>query len=136
MKSFRTAVAIVSFALLAASTSAPAKDKVDPSKLPPAAKQDGVTFAKDIKPLFEKSCFKCHGPEKQKGKLRLDSLEATLKGGENGEILKKGRSAESGLVHSIARLDEDEAMPPEGKGEPLTKEQIGLVRAWIDQGAK
>lgn len=123
--------ATVSFATFAADHA-----KVDVSKLPPAAKKDGVTFAKDIKPIFEKSCVKCHGAEKQKGKLRLDSLEATLKGGEDGEILKKGKSAESDLVLSIARLDEDSAMPPEGKADPLTKEQVGLVRAWIDQGAK
>lgn len=109
---------------------------VDVSKLPPAAATKDVTFAKDIKPLFEKSCFKCHGPEKHKGDLRLDSLEATLKGGENGPNVVKGDSAKSSLVHSIARLNEDEAMPPDGKGDPLTKEQIGLVRAWIDQGAK
>lgn len=109
---------------------------VDVSKLPPAATQTGITFDKDIKPIFEKSCFKCHGPEKKKGDLRVDSLEATLKGGENGPNVVKGNSAKSTLVHSIARLTEDEAMPPEGKGEPLTKEQIGLVRAWIDQGAK
>lgn len=109
---------------------------VDVSKLPPAATQTGITFDKDIKPIFEKSCFKCHGPEKKKGDLRVDSLEATLKGGENGPNVVKGNSAKSTLVHSIARLNEDEAMPPEGKGEPLTKEQIGLVRAWIDQGAK
>lgn len=109
---------------------------VDVSKLPPAASQSGVTFDKDIKPIFEKSCFKCHGPEKKKGDLRVDSLEATLKGGENGPNVVKGNSAKSTLVHSVARLTEDEAMPPEGKGEPLTKEQIGLVRAWIDQGAK
>ncbi len=109
---------------------------VDVSKLPPAASQAGVTFDKDIKPIFEKSCFKCHGPEKKKGDLRVDSLEATLKGGENGPNVVKGNSAKSTLVHSVARLTEDEAMPPEGKGEPLTKEQIGLVRAWIDQGAK
>ena len=111
-------------------------DKVDTSKLPPASDKKGVTFEKDIKPIFEKSCFKCHGAEKQKGKLRLDSLEATLKGGEEGEILKKGDSKNSSLVHAVARLDEDAAMPPEGKGEPLTKEQVGLIRAWIDQGAK
>ena len=122
--------------LTVAALTAAAADKIDTSKLPPALKQDGVTFAKDIKPLFEKSCVKCHGAEKQKGKLRVDSLEATLKGGENGEILKKGKSVESSLVHSVARLNEDEAMPPEGKGDPLTKEQIGLIRAWIDQGAK
>ena len=109
---------------------------VDVSKLPPAATQTGITFDKDITPIFEKSCFKCHGPEKKKGDLRVDSLEATLKGGENGPNVVKGNSAKSTLVHSIARLTEDEAMPPEGKGEPLTKEQIGLVRAWIDQGAK
>ncbi|MBL9139375.1 MAG: c-type cytochrome [Verrucomicrobiales bacterium] len=116
--------------------SAMAADKVDVSKLPPAAKQQGVTYAKDIKPIFEKSCVKCHGPEKQKGKIRVDSLEATLKDGEHGPIVVKGKSADSSLVHSVARLNEDEAMPPEGKGDPLTKEQVGLIRAWIDQGAK
>jgi mono/diheme cytochrome c family protein len=127
---------LCALALVASSLASLAADKVDVSKLPPVAKKTGVTFATDIKPLFEKSCVKCHGEEKQKGKLRLDSLEATLKGGEDGEVLKKGKSGESILVHAIARLNEDEAMPPEGKGDPLTKEQVGLVRAWIDQGAK
>ncbi len=109
---------------------------VDVSKLPPAATKTGLTFDKDIKPIFDKSCIKCHGAEKQKGKLRLDTLEASLKGGENGESIVKGNSAKSPLVHTIARLDPDSAMPPDGKGDPLTKEQIGIVRAWIDQGAK
>ena len=108
----------------------------DLTKLPPAAKKEGLTFEKDIRPLFEKSCLKCHGPEKKKGDLRLDSLEATLKGGENGPNVVKGDGAKSTLVHSVARLTEDEAMPPEGKGDPWSKEQVGLVRAWIDQGAK
>ena len=108
----------------------------DLSKLPPAASKKGVTFEKEIKPIFEKSCFKCHGPEKQKGKLRLDSLEAALKGSENGKVLEAGKSEKSVLVHNIARLKPDDAMPPEGKGDPLTKEQVGLIRAWIDQGAK
>jgi hypothetical protein len=109
---------------------------VDVSKLPPASTKKDVTFAKDIKPLFEKSCFKCHGPEKHKGKLRVDSIEAIKKGGEDGEVVISGKSEKSPLVHAIAGLDPDSAMPPEGKGDPLTKEQIGLVRAWIDQGAK
>lgn len=110
--------------------------EVDVSKLPPPSKAKGLTFEKDIKPLFDKGCVKCHGPEKQKGKLRVDTLAATLKGGENGPNVIPGNSAKSTLVHSIARLDEDEAMPPADKGEPFTKEQVGLVRAWIDQGAK
>ena len=114
--------------------SAAAHSKVDPSKLPPASTKTGVTYAKDIKPLLEKSCVKCHGPEKQKAKLRLDSMEWILKGADGEPMVIKGKSAESELVHSVSRLDEDTAMPPEGKGEPLTKEEVGLIRAWIDQG--
>ncbi|MEY2408168.1 MAG: hypothetical protein QOF48_838 [Verrucomicrobiota bacterium] len=130
------------FALIVATSgvclfsAAAADKKVDISKLPPAATQKGVTYAKDIKPLLEASCTKCHGAEKQKAKLRLDTLEAVLKGGEDGKILKPGDSANSDVVHAIARLDEDSAMPPTDKGKPLTKDQVGLVRAWIDQGAK
>lgn len=133
MKSYRiitaigTATAITLFA---------ADKKVDISKLPPPADKKGLTYAKDIKPLFEKSCFKCHGPEKAKGDLRVDSLEAARKGSEHGKIIETGKSEKSRLVHSVARLDPDEAMPPEGKGDPWTKEQVSLLRAWIDQGAK
>lgn len=119
-----------------ASAALVARAEPDLSKLPPASSKKPVTFAADIKPIFEKSCVKCHGAEKQKGKLRLDTLEATLKGGENAPNVKPGDSKNSTLVHTVARLVEDEAMPPEGKGDPLTKEQIGLIRAWIDQGAK
>ena len=78
--------------------------------------------------------------EKPKARLRLDSLEGALKGGEDGKVIKPGNSAQSLLVHNIARLgDPDFHMPPEknkaGIG-PLSKEQVSLVRAWIDQGAK
>lgn len=110
--------------------------EVDITKLPPASTKQGVTYAKDIKPIFEKSCFKCHGAEKQKGKLRVDSLEAALKGGEDGKVVEPGNSAKSPLVHAVARLNEDDAMPPADKGNPLTKDQVALIRAWIDQGAK
>ena len=109
--------------------------EVDVRKLPSASDKK-VDFGKEIKPILEKSCFKCHGPEKQKGKLRLDSREAALKGGEDGEVIIPGNSAKSVLIHNVSRLNEDSAMPPEGKGDPLTKEQVGLLRAWIDQGAK
>ena len=110
---------------------------VDVSKLPPPADKTGVTYAHEVKPILEKACFKCHGAEKQKGKLRLDSLAATLKGGEGGKVIQPSNSAKSVLVHHVARLGpEDNWMPPADKGNPLTKEQVGLIRAWIDQGAK
>lgn len=110
---------------------------VDVTKLPPASVQVGVTYVKNVRPLFEKSCFKCHGPEKQKGDLRVDSLAATLKGSEYGKIVVPGNSAKSRLVWNVARIvDEDEWMPPVDQGEPLKTEEIALLRAWIDQGAK
>ncbi len=109
---------------------------VDLKKIPPASIQTGVTYSKDIQPIFKKSCFKCHGEEKQKGKLRLDSLSAALKGGEDGEVIIPGKSEKSPLIQAVSGAVEDGLMPPDGKGDPLTKDQIGLIRAWIDQGAK
>lgn len=127
--------AIVSAALVAR-----AETKIDKSKLPPASDKKGVTYAGDIKAIFDKSCIKCHGAEKPKARLRLDNLEGALKGGENGKVIEPGKSADSVLVHNIAWLgEEDYWMPPKdnkAKIAPLTKEEIGLVRAWIDQGAK
>src|ERR1700742_2022020 len=66
--------------------------KLDASKLPPVAAQKGVTFAKDIEAIFKDSCGRCHGDEQQKGGLRLDSLEATLKGGKAGKMVTPGDS--------------------------------------------
>jgi hypothetical protein len=112
---------------------------VDVSKLPPSSDKKDLTFEKDIKPLFDKSCVECHGAVKPKGKLRLDTLEGTLKGGVDGKVLEPGKSEKSFLVANIAFLcDEDDFMPPpkEKKYPKLTPEQVGLVRAWIDQGAK
>src|SRR5437588_9752453 len=83
--------ACLSAALLFPLLNAPAGEKeknktaVDISKLPPASDQKDVTYVKDIKPIFDHSCIKCHGPEKQKGKLRLDTLPAALKGGQDGK---------------------------------------------------
>jgi mono/diheme cytochrome c family protein len=129
--------AILGVSLLGAAAADKKEKKVDVSKLPPASEAKDVTYDKDIKPIFQKSCFKCHGPEKQKGKLRVDSLAAALKGGEVGKVVEPGDSAKSVLVHNVARIgDEDDWMPPTDKGDPLTKDQVGLIRAWIDQGAK
>ena len=134
--------AVLVFSLSAAVAAEKEKNKtaVDISKIPPPSDQKDVSYVKDIKPIFDHSCIKCHGPEKQKGKLRLDTLPAALKGGEDGKVIQPGNSANSILVHNVAHVgDEDEYMPPpdnKDKIPPLTKEQIGLVRAWIDQGAK
>jgi hypothetical protein len=173
--------------------------KVNLTKLPPAADKQGLTYDNDIRPLFQASCFRCHGEERQKGDLRLDTLDATLKGGKAGKVVLAGDSEKSLLVAAVAQIKNDIAMPPKrgpggrrpggpppdgGQGGPppdggpggpppgggpggpppdggpggpppgggpggpggrggfgpppkaLTAEQVGLVRAWIDQGAK
>jgi hypothetical protein len=110
-------------------------------KLPPASTKQGVTYATDIKPILDISCAKCHSGDKPKAKLKLDSLENALKGGKDGKVIIAGDSAKSPLVLSAAHLTGDKTLwmpPPHNKANigPLTTDQIGLVRAWIDQGAK
>jgi hypothetical protein len=148
----------------------------DLSKLPPPSKQENITYSKDIKPLFETSCVRCHSGDRAKAGLHLDTLEGVLKGSKDGKVIVPGKSDQSDLVIAVARLDEKKAMPPmrgPGRGpggggpggpppggqnpaaggpgapgaggpgfqkgpppKPLTPEQVGLVRGWIDQGAK
>jgi len=130
----------VSIALGWVGAQAADKKSVDLSKLPPPADKAGVAYATDIKPIFEKSCARCHGAEKPKARLRLDLLAGVLKGGEGGKVVLPGDSAGSMLVHNVAHAGDPDAYmpPPRNKAgiQPLTKEQIGLIRAWIDQGAK
>ncbi|HWN96792.1 MAG TPA: c-type cytochrome domain-containing protein, partial [Methylomirabilota bacterium] len=106
---------------------------VDISKLPPPATR-AVDFAKDVQPIFEGSCWNCHGPKRSESAFRLDQREAALKGGERGGDIIPGRSAESLLIHAVSGLHDELKMPK--KGEKLTAEQVGILRAWIDQGAK
>jgi len=184
----------------------------DWSKLPPASTETGVTFEKDIAPIFKDSCVRCHGAERPRAQLRLDTLEGVLKGTKDGPVVTVGDSANSQIVKAISQLDPQMAMPPKPRGprgprpmgtnapamqphdgapaggpeaggppppppngadqaaggpppggpggpppggdggpqgangqrprpmgplpKPLTAEQVGLVRAWIDQGAK
>jgi cytochrome c len=107
--------------------------------LPAAASKTGVTFATDIKPIFDVACLKCHDSTKPKqaAKLSLDTLAGVLKGDRDGKVVTPGDSAHSDLVLSVAHVGDPDTFMPKGKdAKKLTDEQIGLIRAWIDQGAK
>jgi mono/diheme cytochrome c family protein len=168
---------LLALGIAAIALPAVAADPLDLSKLPPASKKTGVTYATDIKPLFEASCVRCHGENRPKANLSLNSLEGVLKGGKDGKVVVPGSSEKSKLVVAVSQLDAHSAMPPkprqgggrrgpggpgnpppgapgvahppggpeggpQGKGpqgpppKPLTAEEVGLVRAWVDQGAK
>ncbi|MEI9963140.1 MAG: c-type cytochrome domain-containing protein [Limisphaerales bacterium] len=110
--------------------------EIQENQLPPPANVT-VDFDRDIRPIFETSCNRCHGPEKPRSRFRLDNRDSALKGGdENTDDIVPGDSAKSVLIHYVTRQVPDMEMPPDGKGDPLTPAQIGLLRAWIDQGAK
>ncbi|MBL9122977.1 MAG: DUF1549 domain-containing protein [Planctomycetaceae bacterium] len=100
-------------------------------ELPPAASRQ-VDFAADIKPLLGR-CVQCHARGQRKGGLQIETRETLLKGGDSGPALIEGKSGASHLIELVAAADAESRMPPEG--EPLTAEQVGLLRAWIDQGA-
>lgn len=93
-----------------------------------------VDFVRDIKPILDQNCVKCHGEEKQKGKLRLDMKDAAIKGGKGGPAFVAGNAEKSEIVRRITLpKGDDDFMPSEG--EPLSKAQIDSIREWINQGA-
>ncbi|HEY5233533.1 MAG TPA: c-type cytochrome domain-containing protein [Verrucomicrobiae bacterium] len=104
-------------------------------RLPPSANVK-IYFDRDIRPIFEASCLRCHGPQKPHSDFRLDSREPALNGGDdNTNDIVPGDSEKSFLINYAARQTPEMEMPPVGKGDPLTPQQIGALRAWIDQGA-
>ena len=104
-----------------------------PSAALPAPAARPVEFIKDIQPILSEHCYSCHGPDKQKGDLRWDVKESAFKTGDHGPIIVSGKSASSRVIILVGGLDPETVMPP--RGERLTADQIGLMRAWIDQGA-
>ena len=98
------------------------------------AADDGATF-KAAWPIIENSCVGCHGEKKQKGKLRLDSREAWLKGGGDGKIVEEGHPEKSNVMEAIKweAKDEDKNMPPK-KDKKLSADQVKIIEAWIKAG--
>jgi hypothetical protein len=160
MKHISTSIAILALTAISTVAAPP-----DPSKLPPASAKTGLTFDKDIHPIFDTACVRCHGEVKHSGNLRLDTLDGVMKGTKDGKIVTVGHGEQSKLVFAVASIDGKVAMPPKPKPrkglqaggtnapapaaqemaapakpmppwKPLTPEQVGLIRAWIDQGAK
>ena len=92
-------------------------------------------FHKEVRGILEVSCIKCHGPEKQKGDLRLDTFAAAKKGGDSDPAIAPGDPAKSLLLERITLpTDDDDVMPP--KGGPLKPEQIEILKRWVSTGAK
>ena len=101
------------------------------SQLPPSAKSR-VDFKQQIAPILQR-CHACHGAAQQMSGLRLDRRVDAMRGGYSGPVIQAGNSAASRLILLVAGREEGKIMPP--VGDRLTAREIGLLRAWIDQGA-
>ncbi|QEH35472.1 Ankyrin repeat protein [Aquisphaera giovannonii] len=139
--------AATSWAVLALSQAAPAgaaPGRPSVAQQPPPVRtprgEPRVDFARQVRPMLERSCVGCHGAEAPHGLFRVDGREAILKGGASGEpAIVPGRSAESPLLDHVAGKVPGEEMPPRarrGRFPALRAEEVSLLRAWIDQGAE
>ena len=98
------------------------------------AAAERVDYLRDVKPILEKRCYACHGVLKQKSGLRLDMGALVRAGGDSGPVIEPGNATESLLIERVTADDEADRMPPEGRA--LSRGEIAILRAWIDQGAR
>jgi hypothetical protein len=122
---------LVLFVWVAAGTAFADMTPEQRKQLPPPASRP-VNFGKDIRPILEASCIKCHGHGRNKGDFQLDTRETLLKGGATSPAVVSGKSEQSYLIELVSGVDPDNVMPKKGK--KLTAEEISLLRGWIDQG--
>ena len=113
--------------VLAATPSTPKKAE-SAAPLSPAQKAD---YAQVIQPLFDAHCVSCHGPKKEKGKLRLDSLEATLKGGKNPTFTLGRPNSSMLLARVFLERGAGDVMPPKAE-RPLTEKQKEALYTFIE----
>ena len=104
-------------------------------RLQPCAAQaaDAVDFTRDVMPILKHTCVECHGPDKVKARLRMDSVEGLQKGGKSGPLVKPGDPENSLMMRRVLGLDGDDQMPLDK--DPLTEKQIDTLRRWIAAGA-
>jgi mono/diheme cytochrome c family protein len=102
--------------------------------LPHVGAAEPIDFVRDVRPLFAKYCYGCHGAKQQKSGLRLDVKSEAFKGGESyAPNIIPGQASESPLVKFVAGQDKDMLMPPQD--ERLSAAEIAILTKWIDEGA-
>lgn len=103
--------------------------------LPAARAGEVPSYAKHVRPIFVKYCFECHNTKSAKGGLDLETHKAMLEGSDNGPVITVGKANESLLIQSVEGKGRN-LMPPKSKTLRPTKEEIAMLRAWINAGAK
>src|SRR5262245_61080377 len=104
----------------------------DSARSQPPTPEQVRFFETNIRPVLADHCFKCHGPKRQWGRLRLDSRAAMLRGGESGAAVVLGKPDQSLLIRAVRQQDENLKMPKDGK---LTDRQVADLVRWVEMGA-
>lgn len=115
-----------------------AADEPKPIEIAELKREAPVDFEKEVLPALTKNCLACHNAKDAEGDLVLETPQSILKGGFSGPAVVAGKSGESLLLKVAAHLEEP-IMPPADNGvdaKPLSSEQLGLIKLWIDEGAK
>lgn len=100
------------------------------------ALDDRLLYDDVIQPIFDAKCTECHYDGKIKGELRMDSFEWLAKGGDTGPAFVAGDTEASEVFYRVTvEQDDDDFMPPEDKGEPMTQDEVALLALWIEKGA-
>jgi WD40 repeat protein len=133
----RIRITLASVLALAVSTAA-AQDKPQPIEIAPVDAKKTVDFAADILPILKTNCLACHNAKDAEGDLVLETPEKMIKGGESGPSVVPGKGDASLLLKAAARTSKPYMPPPKNKvgAKALTPQELGLLKAWIDQGAK
>jgi WD40 repeat protein len=110
----------------------------DPIAIAEVKHEGDVDFEKEILPIFRRNCLACHSATEAQSDLVLESPQTILKGGSEGPSAVAGKSAESLILMLASKTKEPHMPPPDNdvKAKPLTPEELGLIKLWIDQGAK
>jgi WD40 repeat protein len=110
------------------------KKAPEPIKVPELKRTDPVSYDKEVEPIFYKRCVVCHSGREKEAKFDIASYEGLIKGGKRGNSITPGKS-DTSLMYKLITRQQKPYMPPKGE-EPITPQEIAIVKLWIDQGAK
>src|SRR5262245_6446000 len=131
---FQSAILVLISAEVVLAADKPDKAPAGAIKVVVLDRKEPVAYEKDVEPIFVNKCQFCHSGSVKEGKFDMGSYESLMKGGKRGKPVVAGKSADSNLV-KLAGRTEKPLMPPKGE-EPLTSEELAIIKLWIDQGAK
>jgi WD40 repeat protein len=128
---------LLAFFLLASFSQAQEKKDAKLTPIEPAklTRTEAIDYTKDVLPIFTAKCTVCHSGSEQKGKFDMGTFAAIMKGGRRGVAIIAGKPMDS-LLYTYSSHNKAPVMPPKTEENPLTPNEVAILKLWIEQGAK